>query len=148
MRQVYTKINPVGFHWISPPASLLPKKELVRKEDRKILDGSAWDEEAKAKEDAESEEDDDDDTGDEKTGKPKQTASQRVKASKNRKMKHVWVKDGDELKAVEIEIGLTDQGEEGRTTELVRGDLEEGQEIVVGEKPKKMSFFGGGGDDD
>ena len=57
------------------------------------------------------------------------------------------MKDGEKLRAIEIEIGLTDEAEDGRTTEVLSGDLEEGQELVVGEEPKKMRFFGGGDDD-
>jgi HlyD family secretion protein len=40
----------------------------------------------------------------------------------------VWVLDGDKLKAVALTLGISD----GSATEVLRGDLKEGQEIVVG----------------
>ena len=40
----------------------------------------------------------------------------------------VWVVDGDKLKAVPVTLGISD----GSATEVVRGDLKEGQEVVVG----------------
>lgn len=131
----------------------LPKKELVRKEDRKIVDGSSWEDEKDEEEaDGFGEDEDDDDIvdGGEESGieKPTKTARERARSARNRNRKHIWVKDGDKLRAVQIEIGLSDQGEDGRTTEVVKGDLEEGQEVVVGEKPKKFRLFGGGGGDD
>jgi HlyD family secretion protein len=40
----------------------------------------------------------------------------------------VWVPDGDKLKAVTLTLGISD----GAATEVLRGDLQEGQEVVVG----------------
>jgi HlyD family secretion protein len=40
----------------------------------------------------------------------------------------VWVLDGDRLKAVALTLGISD----GTATEVLRGDLAEGQEVVVG----------------
>jgi HlyD family secretion protein len=40
----------------------------------------------------------------------------------------VWVLDGDKLKAVTLTLGISD----GAATEVLRGDLKEGQEIVIG----------------
>jgi len=125
----------------------LPKKDLVRKEDQKIVDGSAWEETEDKEEENEFTEDDDvEEPAEGQDAKPTQTAAERAKAAKNRNKKHIWVKDGDKLRAIEIEIGLADQGEEGRTTEVTKGELKEDQEIVIGEKPKKFSLFGGGKD--
>jgi HlyD family secretion protein len=40
----------------------------------------------------------------------------------------VWILDGDKLKPIALTLGISD----GATTEVLRGDLTEGQEIVVG----------------
>jgi HlyD family secretion protein len=40
----------------------------------------------------------------------------------------VWVLDGDKLKALPLTLGISD----GAATEILSGDLKEGQEIVVG----------------
>ena len=40
----------------------------------------------------------------------------------------VWILDGDKLKQVPLTLGISD----GSATEVLRGDLREGQEIVVG----------------
>lgn len=91
-----------------------PKKEHVRQEDQKILEGT----------DEEEENEDDEDSGD------LRSAMERILARKERTRRHVWVQDGDRLKAVEITTGLSDY----KFTELVSGDLKEGQELVTGLK--------------
>jgi HlyD family secretion protein len=40
----------------------------------------------------------------------------------------VWVVDGDKLKPIAVTLGISD----GAATEVLRGDLKEGQEIVIG----------------
>jgi HlyD family secretion protein len=40
----------------------------------------------------------------------------------------VWALQGDKLRAVPVTLGITD----GTATEILRGDLQEGQEVVVG----------------
>ena len=60
------------------------------------------------------------------------SAQQRIEATKRRRRRHVWVQDGDKLRAVKIEFGIND----GRYYELVEGDLEEGQELVYAIKAK------------
>lgn len=57
---------------------------------------------------------------------------QAENASKATK-RHVWIKDGDKLRAVEVEIGVSDY----RFHELVNGELKEGDLVVTGLKPKK-----------
>lgn len=105
----------------------IPKKTLVREEDHKILDGSTW---------AATPEDGEEENNDEKS------ATRRAESMRARNKRHVWVKDGDKLRAVEVETGLADQ-DEGQTIEMVTGELEEGSEVVVGEEKKKGGFFGG-----
>jgi HlyD family secretion protein len=40
----------------------------------------------------------------------------------------VWIVDGDKLKPVQLTLGISD----GSATEVLRGDLSEGQELVIG----------------
>jgi HlyD family secretion protein len=40
----------------------------------------------------------------------------------------VWVLDGDKLKPIQLTLGISD----GTATEILRGDLKEGQEVVIG----------------
>lgn len=93
-----------------------PKREHVRLEDRKLLDGAdeppAEEEDQRGSDDAQL------------------TAREKVEAQKNRRRRHVWVTDGHLLRAVEVETGLNDN----RFYELAKGDLKEGQEVVVGLK--------------
>jgi HlyD family secretion protein len=86
-----------------------PEPLQVREADRKLLDGS------------ETPEDEEDQ---ELSAKPKAD----VGAKRNRR--HVWVQDGEFLRAIEIETGLSDN----RYTEIVKGDLPEGQKLVTGLK--------------
>ncbi|MEM9587029.1 MAG: efflux RND transporter periplasmic adaptor subunit [Planctomycetota bacterium] len=81
----------------------------VREDDRGLLDGSKW----------KSEDDDDD--------KKELSATEKATARKKRNQRHVWVVDGELLRAVEITTGIS----ENRFTELVKGDLEVGDELVT-----------------
>lgn len=90
-----------------------PKREHVREEDRKLLDGTA--------ESVEEQRSDD---------QARLTARERVESQRSRRRRHVWVKEGDLLRAVEVVTGLSDN----RFEQLVEGDLKEGQELVVGLK--------------
>jgi HlyD family secretion protein len=91
-----------------------PQRERVHPDDRKILDGFE-----DQKQLAES---------------PK-TVSADEKAETNRTLssRHVWVSDGKFLRAKPVRIGISDN----RFTELLSGDLKEGETLVIGEKPKK-----------
>ena len=93
-------------------------KKQVRKEDHKIMEGE------EEKDEEEEEEEDSSDL---------RSAMQRILARKGRKKRHVWVLEDKLLKAVEITVGLSDY----KFTEMVSGDLEEGQELVVGMKKKE-----------
>jgi len=87
-----------------------PNREQVRPEDRKILDG----------------------TQDEGTDVPesRRSAADRAEASRKRNQRHVWVAAGEWLKAVSVEIGLSDM----KFSELVAGELTENQSLVTGKK--------------
>lgn len=90
--------------------------KFVREVDRHLIDGSTW--KLKPKSEAEAEEN------------ANQTATEKAEAERKRNKRHVWMVDGDLLKAVEITTGLT----ENRFTELAEGELDVGAKLVVGKK--------------
>jgi HlyD family secretion protein len=94
-----------------------PKSEQVRQEDRSLLEGlSPQAEKEKDKQTQEA------------------TPSARDKAATNRKRncRHVWVQDGEFLRAVEIVTGINDS----KYTEVVSGDLSPETKVVTGIKTK------------
>ena len=60
------------------------------------------------------------------------SASERAETARQRARRHVWVQRDGLLRAIPIVTGISDS----RTTELLEGELKEGDELVVGEKPK------------
>ncbi|OHB75714.1 MAG: hypothetical protein A2W31_09890 [Planctomycetes bacterium RBG_16_64_10] len=60
------------------------------------------------------------------------SAVEKAAARQARNRHHVWVVEGQYLRAIEAVTGLS----ESRYTELVSGPLREGQELVTGIKPK------------
>jgi HlyD family secretion protein len=90
-----------------------PERRLVRPEDHKLLD-------ATEEKDAEPQD----------SSIASQPAEQRVSARRNRNRRHVWVKDADHLRAIEVRTGLGDY----KYTELVEGDVKPGQKLVTGVK--------------
>jgi HlyD family secretion protein len=92
-----------------------PEVHRVREEDRKLLEGVTDTEEE-----------------DESSSDFVLSARQRVEARRSRNQRHVWVTEGELLRAIEIEVGLSDN----RFTELVSGDLKEGQELVTRQENK------------
>lgn len=101
-----------------PNAALrfFPESQYVREEDRNLLEGTGGD------------------IGEEKEKPSEQriSANERAEARRRRTKRHVWVEDGEFLKAIPIEVGLSDS----RYTELLSGDVKEGQSLVTGVKPK------------
>jgi HlyD family secretion protein len=98
-----------------PNAALryFPQKEHVRVEDRPLLEGN---ERTNGKnEDADS-------------ATARRSASEKAEARRSRSRRHVWIKDGDLLKAVEVVTGISDN----KHTAVVSGDLSPGQQIVTG----------------
>jgi len=95
-----------------------PKPEQVRPEDRELLEGK---EEESAGNDDEA-----------KPSDAQRSATERAKANRDRHRRHVWIVDGEFLRAVEVIVGLNDS----RYTEVVSGQVEEGQEVVTGIKPR------------
>jgi HlyD family secretion protein len=94
-----------------------PKPEQVCERDRKLLEGKAGDEkkdiEKKSENDSSKEAD--------------KTATDKNPLHKSRR---VWILDGDLLSAVDIVAGIGDK----TSTELVSGDLKEGQLLATGVK--------------
>lgn len=105
-----------------PNAALrfFPKRENVRAEDQKLLEGGETDTETAEEEEAKEEESE------------KRSASETVEAKRKRKKRHVWVVDGELLKAIPVETGINDS----RFTELVSGDLKKGMKLVYGTAKK------------
>jgi HlyD family secretion protein len=91
-----------------------PKPEQVRPEDHDVLEGH-----------------DDQVGGSEPTTAPvQQSAGERALSRRNRNKRHVWVLENDLLRAVEIVTGINDT----KDTEVVSGELAEGQQVVSGIK--------------
>ena len=102
-----------------PNAALrfFPDERFVRDEDKKLLAGLGGD----------SDEDNEDDNA---VDDP--SASEKAESSRRKKTRHVWVQDGDKLRAVQVKTGISDN----RFTELVDGELKADDELVVGIKRK------------
>lgn len=91
-----------------------PKPEQVREEDKKLLEG-----ESQKDPDAESE----------KGGVVEnRSAADVAAAGRQRHKRHVWVVDGELLRAVEITIGTSDS----KFSELLSGEVKPGQKLVSG----------------
>ena len=88
---------------------------LVREADRQLIDGSTW---RSKKSDAAQEE------------TANQTATETAEAERKKNQRHVWIVDGELLRAVEVTTGLM----ENKFTEMVAGDLKVGDKLVVGKK--------------
>lgn len=93
-----------------------PNRKHVHPDDHKVLDGV---EEA-------NEQSTDQEAAD-------RSAQERAEASVNGQKRHVWVFDGKLLRARAIEVGISDS----RYTELISGEVKDGDELVVGEEKKK-----------
>lgn len=94
-----------------------PKPEQVRPEDRELLEGVQ--EESGSEEGTESLE-------------TQRSAMERSLARKGRNRRHAWVEENGLLRAVALTIGLTDS----RYSEVLAGQLVEGQEVVTGIGPQ------------
>ncbi|MEL6105830.1 MAG: efflux RND transporter periplasmic adaptor subunit [Planctomycetota bacterium] len=91
--------------------------KLVREEDRKLIDGTNWKAEKESNDDSEAESEE-------------LSATEKAEARRKRKKRHVWVVDGEQLRAVEIETGLSEKG----FTEMKTGELKPGDKLVTGKK--------------
>jgi HlyD family secretion protein len=95
-----------------------PKPHQVRPEDREVLEG---DDQPAAEE-----------SGARGTETPR-SAMEKAAASQRRNRRHVWIVEGDFLKAVAITTGLADS----KYSEVLSGPLEDGQSVVTGVVPPK-----------
>jgi|HubBroStandDraft_6_1064221.scaffolds.fasta_scaffold180189_2 HlyD family secretion protein len=59
------------------------------------------------------------------------SVTERNRLRKEREKRHVWVVDGELLRAVEVSAGMSD----GQFTEVLHGNLKPGDELVTGIKP-------------
>jgi HlyD family secretion protein len=100
-----------------PNAALryFPLREHVRPEYRKLLEGT---EQAEDK--------------DEQAATTR-SAEEIAESRRARNRRHVWVSDGPFLRAIEVITGLSDS----RFTEVVTGEVTEGQKLVTGIRPKE-----------
>jgi HlyD family secretion protein len=92
-----------------------PKRELVHVDDRPVLDGLELA---------------NNDSGRQNINN--QSASERADLNRRRQNRHVWILEGDFLRARAVQVGISDS----RYTELVSGELQVGEQLVVGEQPK------------
>jgi HlyD family secretion protein len=92
-----------------------PRAEQVRPEDRPILEGQT----PEAETDREKQ-----------TTAPVPSASEKVNANRRRNHRHVWVLDGDLLRAIEVTTGISDS----KFSEVVAGQLSPGERVVTGIK--------------
>ena len=92
-----------------------PNRNRVHPDDRDILDGIELVNESR-----------------QQSSQTSQSASELAELAKNRSRHHVWILEGDFLRAKLVTTGISDN----RYTELVSGDLKAGDKLVVGEKRK------------
>jgi len=92
-----------------------PEEKFVRPEDQKLLKGEQWATEEKDEPDA------------------VLSAEEKAEARRKRNRRTVWVVDGDFLRAIEVELGLSDS----KYSELVQGKIKLGDKLVTGIEPKK-----------
>lgn len=99
-----------------PNAALrfFPQREHVRPEDHKLLESGAGAPDPDEPTDA------------------ARSADEIAESRKRRNKRHVWVKDGELLRAIPVVTGLNDS----KFTELISGDLTEGMKLVTGIQPK------------
>ena len=57
----------------------------------------------------------------------RQSAMDKVEAARRRRKRHVWIQEGTLLRAIAVEIGLSDS----RFSELISGDVREGMALVT-----------------
>ncbi len=96
-----------------------PKLEQVRPDDKKILEGTATARPTSG-------------SGNENgPSESQRSADERAKAGRERNRRHVWVVEGELLRAIEVTVGIADN----EFTELLTGEIKDGQALVTGEKP-------------
>ena len=112
--QVEQKENVTRIPWSA--LRFFPKPEMVREEDRKLLTGE-----------------DDEEEDSQANAVDDLSVSEMVEAAQKRRQRHVWVQEGPLLKAIPVELGISDY----KFAELVKGEVKAGQNLVTGIKSKK-----------
>jgi HlyD family secretion protein len=90
-----------------------PDVRQVREQDKHLLEGSDREQDESSEESL--------------------SAEHRAELAMARNRRHVWVEEDSELRAIAVVTGIMD----GRYTQLISGDLQEGQKLVTGIQPKK-----------
>jgi HlyD family secretion protein len=100
-----------------PNAALrfFPQRDQVRPEDRKLLEGTVQNEEV------------------DEQAVSARSAQEKAESRRLRNRRHVWARDGDLLRAIEVITGLSDS----KNTEVVSGNLQDGQKLVTGLAPRE-----------
>ncbi len=99
-----------------------PEAKYVRTEDLPILEGLASSQPTEAEP-----------SGEASAGSVvSQSARERAESRKKRSQRHVWVAEGQKLRAIPVTVGLSD----GRFTEVVAGEIKSDQRLVTGIQPK------------
>ncbi|MCA9218028.1 MAG: HlyD family efflux transporter periplasmic adaptor subunit, partial [Planctomycetales bacterium] len=98
------------------------RRDLVHEDDRDILDGAKKPDKSDQQEGRRRRRFDDEQVQD----KPSSTTDQ-MERQKRRRNRHVWIQDGDFLRAIAVTIGLSDDN----YSEILEGDLKDGQELVI-----------------
>ena len=96
----------------------------MRKEDQKILEGSSGTT-AITVESNSSGAFVDNGAGDDSM---RHSVSERVESYQKQHLRHLWVQEGDKLRAIQVEVGISDH----RYTELVSGDVKPGDALIIG----------------
>ncbi len=98
-----------------------PTVDLVRPEDRHLIEGR-----------------DKAETNNESGSTEIADAEELVEANKKRLQRHVWIREGDKLRAVKVRLGIGNY----RVAELVEGDLRPGQKLVIGVRQGSRDISG------
>jgi HlyD family secretion protein len=61
------------------------------------------------------------------------SADDRTELRRQRSLRHVWIAEGDKLRAVQVTVGLSDS----KFTEMESGELKESDQLVTGIEPPK-----------
>jgi HlyD family secretion protein len=88
-----------------------PQPQHVRDEDKPLLEGRRDEEEHESQ-----------------VSETGLSAMDRAEARRKRSQRHVWIEESFKLRAVEVQVGLSDS----RFTEMVAGGLKLGQKLVIG----------------
>ncbi|MGE0756717.1 MAG: efflux RND transporter periplasmic adaptor subunit [Pirellulaceae bacterium] len=97
----------------------LPDARYAREADRQLLSGTAWADDQN------------------EVSERQMSAEEKAEARRTQNKRHVWVADGQFLRAVEVVVGISDNS----YTELVSGDLNVGDSLVFGVEPPKGWIF-------